>query len=63
MAKTIDAEVHGFIDRAYKAAQKIIMTRRKALDAVAKTLLEKEVLEQDDFYAVVKPFNLKPLAV
>ncbi len=63
VAKTIDAEVHGFIDRAYKAAQKIIMTRRKALDAVAKTLLEKEVLEQDDFYAVVKPFNLKPLAV
>ena len=63
IAKAIDEEVYSFIDRAHKAAQKIVATRRKALEAIAKELLRKEVIEQDDFYALIKPFNLKPLAV
>jgi cell division protease FtsH len=63
MAKAIDEEVHNFIDRSYKAAQKVVAGRRKVLDAIAKELLQKEVIEQDDFYALIKPFNLKPMAV
>ena len=63
IAKAIDEEVYSFIDRAHKAAQTILTTRRKALEAIAKELLRKEVIEQDDFYALIKPFNLKPLAV
>jgi len=63
MAKEIDAEVSNFVDKAYILAQKILTSRRKVLDAIAKTLLEKEVLEQEDFYAVIGKFNLKPLAV
>lgn len=63
IAKEIDAEVSSFIDKAHMTAQKILSTRRKVLDAIAKTLLEKEVLEQEDFYAVVGKFNLKPLTV
>ena len=62
-AMDIDAEVNSFIARAYDAAKKIITTRKKALDAIAKALLEKETLEYEDFYAILKPFNLKPLSV
>ena len=63
VAKDIDDEVSSFIARAYQSAQKIIKSRRKVLDAIAKTLMDKEVLEQEDFYNVLKPFNLKPVTV
>ncbi len=62
IASKIDGEVRNFIDRAYKNAKKIIASRRKLLDAIAKTLLEKETLEQEEFNQIVKKFNLKPLA-
>ncbi len=63
IALEIDKEVRGFIDRAYKTASKIISSKRDALTKIAKALLEKETLEGDEFYALVKPFNLKPIAV
>ena len=63
VAADIDEEVNGFIERAYNAAKKILTTRKRALDAVAKALIERETLEHEDFYAVLKPFNLKPLSV
>lgn len=63
VAEKIDGEVSAFIARAYKSAQKLLSSRRKALEAIAKRLLEKEILEQEDFYALLKPFNLKPVAV
>ncbi|MBI2592606.1 MAG: ATP-dependent metallopeptidase FtsH/Yme1/Tma family protein [Candidatus Colwellbacteria bacterium] len=58
VATQIDAEVRAFIDRAYKAATKIISSKRDALTKIAKALLEKETLESEEFYALVKPFNL-----
>lgn len=63
VAEKIDDEVSAFISRAYKSAQKILSSRRKVLEAIAKRLLEKEILEQEDFYALLKPFNLKPVTV
>lgn len=60
LAAKIDAEVKGFIDRAYKKASKIISSNRKALKAIADALLEKEVLEHDEFYKIMEPFKLKP---
>lgn len=63
VAEKIDNEVSAFIARAYKSAQKILSSRRKVLETIAKQLLEKEILEQEDFYALLKPFNLKPVAV
>jgi len=60
LAAKIDAEVKGFIDRAYKKASKIISSNRKALKAIADALLEKEVLEHDEFYKIMEPFGLKP---
>ncbi len=63
VAKKIDDEMKSFIDRAYSAASKIIVSRKKVLDAIAKTLIEKETLEQEEFNAVLEKFNLKPLAI
>ena len=63
VAAKIDKEVHKFIDLAHKTAQKIIGSRRKALDAIANELVKKETLEQEEFYNLLKPFNLKPLAI
>jgi len=55
--------VRGFIDRAYRAAQKILSSYRPALDKVAKALVEHEILEQDEFYGLIKSAHLKPIAV
>ena len=61
-ATEIDAEIKGFISRAYALAKKIVSSRKKVLTAIADALLEKEVLEQDDFNAIVQSFKLKPIA-
>ncbi len=63
VAAEIDKEVHNFINRAYQAAKKIINLNRKALDAIAKALLEKETLEQEEFYQIIAPFKIRPLSV
>lgn len=62
-ALEIDAEVSGFIKQAYDTAKRIISGRRKALNAIAEALLQKENLEQQEFYDILKPFKLKPLSV
>ena len=63
VAKEIDKEVRWFIDRAYRAAQKILASYRPALDKVAKALVDREILEQDEFYSLIKSAHLKPIAV
>jgi cell division protease FtsH len=63
VASEIDKEVKNFIDRSYKAAQKILKTHKKILDKIAKTLIEKETLEQEEFYKLLKEFNLKPIEI
>lgn len=63
VAAMIDEEVNDLIQTAYRSAQKIIKSRRKVLDAIAKTLTEKEVLEQEEFNGILKGYNLKPLTI
>lgn len=63
VAAVIDQEVNHFIQRAFATAKKIITSHRKALDAIAKALLEKETLEQEEFYDIIKPFKIKPMTV
>jgi cell division protease FtsH len=63
VAARIDKEVQKFTTLAFSTAKKVIESRKKVLDAIAETLLEKETLEQEDFYRIIKEFNLKPLAV
>jgi cell division protease FtsH len=63
VAKEIDAEVKNFINRAYKTAQKILNSYHSTLDKIAKALIERETLEQDEFYGLIKNAHLKPIAV
>jgi len=62
-AKKIDAEVKRFIGRAYNAAKKILTANKRALKKIAETLVEKETLEQEDFYALLKPLKVKLVTV
>ncbi len=61
VASEIDAQVHDFLMNAYETAEKILKTHKPVLKKIAEALIEKETLEQDDFYAVVKPFRIKPI--
>ena len=63
VAKEIDDEVRGFIKKAREAAKKIIVSRKKVLEKIAKTLMEKETLEQEEFANIIKGFHLKLIAI
>lgn len=62
-ASQIDEEVNGLISKALSAAKKIVFTRRRVLEKIAKTLIEKETLEQEEFYKIIKSFKLRPVAI
>ena len=53
MQSKIDVEIKKIIDACYKQAQKILKMERVKLDKVAKTLLEKETLDTDEFEKLV----------
>ena len=59
----IDDEVNLFIKKAFDAAKKIITGHRNVLDKIAHVLMEKETLEQDEFNAIIKGFNLKQVVL
>ncbi len=59
VAAKIDDEVRSFIDRAYKTAERVLTENRKILQKIADVLIEKETLEGDEFYEILKPFKLK----
>ncbi len=52
-AQDIDAEVAHLIDEAFRKATEILTEKRALLDTIAKTLLEKETIEKDEFDALV----------
>lgn len=47
-AKNIDEEVQILVDSAYKRAQKILTENNEKLEAIAKRLIEKEVIDIDE---------------
>lgn len=59
----IDEEVNGFISRAFRTAKSIVNRYKNALDDIAKTLIARETLEQEEFYKIIKKYNLKPIAI
>lgn len=63
IAEEIDSEVNGLINKAHQIANKVLSSHKNVLQAIAKKLMEKETLEHEDFYAVLKPFKIKPMAV
>ena len=63
VGEVIDEEVDRLIQKTLTAAKKIISSYRAALDTIAKTLMEKETLEGDEFYKIIKQYNLKPMTI
>jgi len=53
-AFAIDQEITKLISSALKKAQGVITKKIETLNRVAKTLIEKEILEQKEYYALVK---------
>ncbi|HCX45057.1 TPA: cell division protein FtsH [Patescibacteria group bacterium] len=63
VAAKIDAEVKSFITHAHETAKKVLEDRKEVLQAITDALLQKEVLEQEEFYGILEPFQLNKLAV
>ncbi len=61
VASQIDTEVKKFIDRGYNTAVKVLSRYKEAVKKVSKALTEKETLEQEEFYNIIKNFSLKPI--
>lgn len=59
----IDDEVNGLIARALATAEKIVSKHSSALSRIAETLIEKETLEQEEFYKIIKSAKLKPVLI
>ena len=58
-AEQIDKEVRSFIDTAYSTTVAIIKKHKRVIQKVADELVQKEVLEQEDFYALITKHGLK----
>ncbi len=58
-SQMIDEEVRSIIDQAYTRTKELLTERRHELEVIAKELLEKEVLQQDDLERLVgkRPFG------
>ncbi len=54
VASKIDKEVEKFIKSAETQATKILTKRRKLLNKIAETLIEKETIEREEFESLVK---------
>ncbi|MDO8663644.1 MAG: ATP-dependent zinc metalloprotease FtsH [Candidatus Wildermuthbacteria bacterium] len=54
VAGQIDEEVRKFIRNAEAEAQKILTKKKKMLEKIAKTLIEKETIEREEFEKLVK---------
>jgi len=60
VANEIDSEVRKIIKTEYENAKKILKDNRKVLDKLAKELLSKETLEQEDFDKIMSETERKP---
>ncbi|MDP2966956.1 MAG: ATP-dependent zinc metalloprotease FtsH [bacterium] len=54
IASQIDKEVKKFIKNAENQARKILTKKRKLLEKIAKTLIEKETIEREEFENLIK---------
>ena len=62
-AEEIDKEVRKFIRSAYSTAKSAIKKHKRAIEKVANELVEKEVLEQEDFYKIITKYGLSQAKV
>ncbi len=59
VAALIDKEVNKFIKEAENRAKKILIKRKRLLDKIAKTLIEKEIIEKEEFERLIGKKNSK----
>ena len=59
IAAKIDEEVARFIREAEKRAKTILIKRKKLLEKIAKTLIEKETIEKEEFEKIIKGAKIK----
>lgn len=62
VARQIDKEVRGLVDRAYQRTLDLLRAHQDKLKLLAETLLEKETLERDEFEALVGVAPPEPAA-
>jgi len=58
-AKMIDAEIHSIIESGHQKALSILKTNIKLLHALAKELLEKETIENEEFERIFSEYSVK----
>jgi len=63
VAAEIDAEVKRFVEKSYEAAKKVLSSRKDALKKIADTLMEKEIIEKEEFDQIVKGLKLRQMTV
>lgn len=54
IAAKIDSEVTKLLNNAEKTARKILVSKKKKLEKIAKKLIEKETIEQEEFKKLIK---------
>jgi cell division protease FtsH len=52
-AAKIDKEISNFIKEGEKKAEEIVLNKKKIIEKVAKTLIEKETLEREDYEKII----------
>ncbi|MFC1663710.1 ATP-dependent zinc metalloprotease FtsH [Patescibacteria group bacterium] len=55
VASQIDKEVAKFIKDAERKAKKVLITKRRLLDKLAKVLIKKETIEKEEFESLIRP--------
>ncbi|MCK4453861.1 ATP-dependent zinc metalloprotease FtsH [Candidatus Parcubacteria bacterium] len=64
VAAQIDKEIAKFIKNAESTAQKLLSKNKKLLEKIAKTLIEKETIEKEEFESLFKPSKpIKPAKI
>lgn len=63
IATQIDAEIDAVMKKSFEAAKKVILKYKDALQAIAEALTEKESLEHEEFYKIIKNFSIKPVTL
>jgi len=62
-AREIDQEVRRIIDEAIENVRQILAARRPALEALAKRLIEREVIDADDLKQIIEDHSPSPQIV
>lgn len=62
-AEEIDREIRRIIDEALQRTRRILELRRPALEALAKRLMEKEVIDQEELRQIVETYSPGPFVV